>query len=290
MNKDVLGTVQTMRVKEKTEFGYILQMNDINATLHNDEATDDINVNDNIDVFLYNDKRKMFNASMTIPKISPEVYGWAKVKEVIPNLGVFVDIGTTKEILVSKDDLPLYENVWPVEGDKLMVKLGYDRRGRLLALPATEGIIEDEREWVPEEFMNQQVTGYVYFTSREGTALLTEEYYRGFIHHTERFEEPRLGQYVEGRVIDVKDDGTINVSLRPLKQESISRDAELILNHLKEQDGVIPFNDKSDPEDIRGTFNISKSAFKRALGRLMKQGLIEQHNGQTFLKANNDQS
>lgn len=284
MNEEAIGTIQTMRVKELSEAGYILQVSDINAVLHLNEATEKLANNDEVDVFLYNDKRKKFNATMTLPEITQTNYGWAEVKEVIPNLGVFVDIGTTKEMLVSKDDLPLYENVWPKEGDKLFVTLGKDRRGRLLALPATEGIINSEREWAPEDFMNKQVGGHVYFTSREGTAILTKEYYRGFIHYTERIEEPRLGQFVEGRVIDVKEDGTINVSLRPLKQERMSEDAELILNHLKEHDGVIPFSDKSDPEDIRGTFNISKAAFKRAVGRLMKQGLVEQREGQTLLK------
>lgn len=284
MSDEAIGTIQTMIVKEQTETGYLLQLDDINATLPKEEATESLKINDEVDVFLYNDKRKKFNATMTLPEITQTVFGWAEVKEAIPNLGVFVDIGTTKEMLVSKDDLPLYENVWPKEGDKLFVRLGKDRRGRLLALPATEGIIESEREWVPENYMNKELSGYVYFTSREGTAILTKEFYRGFIHHTERATEPRLGQFVEGRVIDVKEDGTINVSLRPLKQESMSDDAQLILNHLKDNDGIIPFSDKSDPEDIRGTFNISKSAFKRAVGRLMKQGLVEQRDGQTLLK------
>jgi len=284
MNEEILGTIQTMRVIEKTETGYVLQLDDVSAVLDADEATEKLETGDNVDVFLYNDKQKKYNATMIIPKITQDDYDWAEVKEVIPNLGVFVDIGTTKEMLVSKDDLPLYEKVWPIEGDKLFVRLGKDRRKRLLAIPATEGIIEVEREWAPEDYMNKQVKGQVYFTSREGSAILTEDHYRGFIHYTERKEEPRLGQSVEGRTIDVKEDGTINVSLKPLKQDRMSGDAELIFNHIKEQGGAIPFSDKSDPEDIRGTFEMSKAAFKRAMGRLMKQGIVEQREGQTFLK------
>src|SRR5699024_5231278 len=113
---------------------------------------------------------------------------------------------------------------------------------------------------------------------------ISEDMYRAFLHHTERDREPRLGQFVTGRIIEVKEDGTVNISLKPLKQDRIDDDAEVILTYLKENDGVIPFTDKSDPNDIRKTFNFSKSAFKRALGRLMKNEKVEQKEGKTYLK------
>ena len=287
MNQLEAGTIQTMRVERIIDTGYVLQKNGLEVLLHNNEATEKLSENEEVDVFLYHDKQMNIIGTMTLPSVVRDYYDWAEVMEVIPNLGAFVNIGTTKEMLVSMDDLPAFENVWPKEGDKLLVTLGKDRKGRLLALPATEGVIDSGREWAPEDLLNAQVKGHVYFTSREGTAIVTEEGYRGFIHYTERETEPRLGELVKGRVIDVKEDGTINISLRPLKQDSIDGDAEMILNALKENDGVIPFSDKSDPEDIRGTYNMSKGAIKRALGRLMKHGFIEQRDGQTFLKNDN---
>ena len=237
-----------------------------------------------VDVFLYNDKKGNIAATTTIPSVQMDTYDWAEVVEVIPKLGAFVNIGIAKEMLVSVDDLPLFEDVWPKPGDKLFVTLGQDQKGRLLALPATEGAIAREVELAPDELLNQPISGTVYHTSREGSAILTEDDYRGFIHHTERKVEPRLGEFVHGRVIEVKEDGTLNVSLRPLKQDSMGEDAEAILEHLAAHEGIIPFDDKSDPEDIRGTFHISKAAFKRALGKLMKEGKIEQRDGNTYLK------
>jgi len=284
MDQLQIGTIQSMKVAIIIDTGYVLQKHGAEVLLHNNEATEKLSENEEVDVFLYHDKQMNIIGTMTLPTVLIDHYDWAEVMEVIPNLGAFVNIGTTKEMLVSMDDLPILEKVWPQEGDKLYVTLGKDRKERLLAIPATEGVIDTEREWAPEDMMNATVKGYVYFTSREGAALFTDEGYRGFIHHTERESEPRLGEFVEGRVIDVKEDGTINVSLRPLKQDSMDIDAEMILTSLKENDGVIPFSDKSDPEDIRGTYNISKGAFKRALGRLMKKGIIEQRDGQTFLK------
>lgn len=279
-----LGTVQTMNVLRKIETGYVLEKNGEQALLHHNESNQQLDEMEDVNVFLYQDKKGNTVATTTIPSIKLDEYGWAEVVEVIPRLGVFVHIGIAKDFLVSNDDLPLYQKVWPKPGDKLFVALGLDKKGRLLAIPATESIMYREIELAQEDVLHKTVTGRVYHTSREGTAIITEEFYRGFIHHSERKEEPRLGELVTGRVIEVKGDGTMNVSLRPLKQHGMVEDAEVILEHLNASGGVIPFSDKSDPEDIRGTFQISKAAFKRALGKLMKEGKIEQRDGKTYLR------
>lgn len=279
-----LGTTQTMTVLRKIDTGYVLKKDMEEALLHHNETENELEENQSVEVFLYNDKKGNIVATTTLPMVKMDHYDWAEVVEVMQQLGAFVNIGVAKEILVSKDDLPLFEAVWPAVGDKLYVTLGKDQKGRLLALPASEEIIGRDYEMAPEDSLKKPISGRVYFTSKEGTTILTEEKYRGFIHHTERMKEPRLGELVHGRVIDVKEDGTVNVSLRPLKQDSMDVDTDAILTHLEANGGVIPFNDKSDPEDIRGTFNISKAAFKRALGRLLKQGKIEQRDGKTHLK------
>lgn len=279
-----IGTIQTATVLRKIETGYVLQKETDEVLLHHNETDHELEVDEDVEVFLYNDKNNQIVATTTLPTILMDTYGWAKVIEVIPDLGAFVHIGIAKDILVSIDDLPLFENVWPQVGDMLYVTLGKDQEERLLALPATEGVFDRIRELAPDELLNKEIIGHVYRTSREGTAFISDEGYRGFIHHTERIEEPRLGELIKGRVIAVKDDGTVNASLKPLKQERMGADAEAILAYLESHDGVIPFSDKSDPEDIRATFKMSKSAFKRALGRLMKESKIEQREGQTFIK------
>ncbi len=280
----MLGTIQTMRIDSKSENGYVLVHAGNKAFLHHDETDEELGLGEMMKVFLYADKRGKWIATLKLPPIHRNTYGWAEVMEVVPNLGVFVDIGTVKEMLISRDNLPLFESVWPAKRDQLYVTLGEDRKGRLLAIPAGEDELINEMEAAPEILYQRQISGRVYHTSREGSAIFTEGNHRGFIHHTERKQEPRLGELVSGRVIEVKDDGSVNVSLRPLKQHSMEEDAEAILKHLHENNGVIPFSDKSDPEDIRATFKISKAAFKRALGRLMKEGKIEQKNGDTYLK------
>lgn len=280
-----LGTIQTMTVLRKIDTGYVLQKEMDEALLHHNETETALEENQSVDVFLYNDKKGNITATTTLPTVKMDAYDWAEVVEVVPKLGAFAHIGIAKEMLVSVDDLPLFEDVWPKAGDKLLVTLGKDQDGRLLAIPATEGVVASVVNLEPpKDLLNKPISGHVYFTSKEGTAIITADDYRGFIHYTERKTEPRLGELVHGRVIEVKEDGTLNISLRPLKQDSLDEDADAILTHLQANDGVIPFGDKSDPEDIRGTFNMSKAAFKRALGRLMKQGKAEQREGKTYLK------
>lgn len=278
MGNSLVGTIQTLFIENKSESGYTLTHGSQSIFLSHKEQKTELDIGDYVKVFLYINRDGEMVATTTLPHIIMGTYGWATIVKVISNLGLFVDIGTTEDILVSIDDLPIYKKIWPNVDDQLYVTLGLDQNGRLLAIPATEREMESILEFADFETVtiNDQVKGTIYFTSKEGSVMLTEEHYRGFIHYTEREKEPRLGEQVTGRVIDVKDDGTLNVSLLPLKHERIDDDAEKIVAYLIEHSGTMSFNDRSRPEDIRNTFNMSKSAFKRALGRLMKERKVTQ--------------
>lgn len=285
MTQTLIGTIQTLFVEQKDEKHYILTLQGQSIFLPLDETKADLDIGDYVKVFLYMNDTGQIQATAYLPDIVMDMYGWATVVQVVPNLGVFVSIGTTEDVLVSKDHLPLFKKAWPNENDKLYVTLGLDQQNRLLAIPATESQIEPLFDIAsPEQIeLNDPVEGTIYFTSKEGATMLTTENYRGFIHHTEREREPRLGQFVTGRVIAVKEDGTLNVSLLPLKHERIDDDAENIYTYLVKQGGKMPLNDRSRPEAIRETFNMSKSAFKRAVGRLMRERKVMQNEEGTFL-------
>ncbi|WP_186577295.1 CvfB family protein [Aquibacillus kalidii] len=281
-----VGTIQNLKIARKIDTGYVLTDGEEEVLLHTNEIKGDLNEDQTVEVFLYHDKKGQVVATMSIPDVQFDIFDWGEVVEVVKGLGVFVDIGTSKEVLVSNDHLPLIERVWPEVGDELYVTLDKDKRGRLIAKPVTEGDFEGQWDTAPASLLNQEINGRVFRTSKEGAVILTEEGYRGFIHHTERKRDPRLGEWVNGRVIDVKEDGSLNVSLLPLKQHSMMDDSDMILQYLSDHNGVMGFGDKSDPEDIKGTFNISKAAFKRALGKLMKDRKIEQKDGKTYLTTN----
>ena len=158
-----------------------------------------------------------------------------------------------------------------------------NRNNRIYVRTATDPIIEEHSVKASRDSFNKTLHGFIYRTAKVGSWIYTAEGYKGFIHESQREVEPRLGEKVEGRVIDVKEDGTINVSLLPRKQEALDLDAERILSVLEGR-GAMPYWDKSMPEDIQEKFNMSKAAFKRALGRLMKDGKVYQEEGWTYLK------
>lgn len=280
----MIGEIHALQIKEKAEKGFIITNGEQDILLPYILTDKELTIGEEVTVFVYLEKSGRTIASTTLPNMVVGSFGWAKVVEVVPHLGVFVNIGTSTDVLVSFEDLPPVKEVWPNIEDDLYVKLNVDRKGRLLAVPASEKELEEVYSFSPDLELNDRVVGSIVQTHREGSVLITENSERGFIHHTERDVEPRLGQTVTTRVIEVKEDGTLNLSLLPLKHERISDDAENILAYIKEADGVIPFSDKSDPEAIRDTFQMSKAAFKRALGHLMKARLIEQGDGKTYLK------
>ncbi len=278
------GTVVSLKVEREAPYGYFLTNGEEDVLLHESQIEGEIELGDEVRVFLYQDKQYRLSATMTIPVIRQDVYGWADVVEVKPRLGAFVDIGISKDILVSLDDLPAITELWPVQGDRLFVTLRTDKKDRLFAVPATEGVIEDITVPADGELYNKNVQGRVYRLLKVGSFLITEEGYRCFVHETEREQEPRLGQLVEARVIEVKEDGTLNASMLPRKQDKMDQDADAILEYMDTRNGAMPYWDKSYPEDIKDRFGMSKAAFKRALGKLMKEGIVYQEEGWTYRK------
>ncbi|MFC7392090.1 S1 RNA-binding domain-containing protein [Scopulibacillus cellulosilyticus] len=284
MTKLQAGTVQTLKVERQAPFGYFLSNGKEDVLLHNNELSEDFDASQPQTVFLYQDHQGRLSATMTIPTIKIGSYDWAEVVAVKPKLGVFVSIGISKDILISMDDLPDIIDLWPVKGDQLYCSLKTDKKGRLFGALATENVMHEIAEQAAEDDFNKNIAGRVYRLIKEGSFIITEEGFLGFIHKSERREEPRLGQKIEGRIIEVKEDGSVNVSLLGRSHETMDTDAEKIYVYLEGRNGSMPYSDKSHPDDIKARFNMSKAAFKRALGRLMKEGKVYQKEGWTYIK------
>ncbi|GAA5415263.1 conserved virulence factor B [Paraliobacillus ryukyuensis] len=282
MKKSLAGNIVSLQVKNEIKDYYVLSNTALANVYVNKENNDALELNQNYQVFVYLDNDQWYGTTR-LPDVQLDVFDWADVTRIVPSLGVFVDIGIAVDILVSKDDLPVYTSVWPEVEDQLYVTLEHDKKGRLLAKPVSESDFEGTWDIAPENLLDQSIEGRIFRTDREGAVMISDQGYRGFIHHTERKHEPRLGQWVNGRVIAVKEDGTINVSLRPRKKEARRTDADTILAYLQDHHGEMPFNDKTDPTTIYDTFKISKAAFKRALGKLMKENKVKQQENKTVL-------
>lgn len=276
------GTFETLRIDEKVDYGYFLTNGEERVLLHKTQLTEEIEVGDELDVFLLLDSEDRLSATMKKPIITEDTYEWVEVVDVLERSGVFIDIGLSKDALVADDHLPFLREVWPQTGDTLYCTLKVTNKGKLFARLGTEEVFESKFIAADRELFNKEVSGVVYRMIIAGSYMITDEGYKGFIHSSQRTLEPRLGERVTGRVIDVKEDGTMNVSLLPRKHEAIGADAEKILAYMEDRGGAMPYWDKSDPEVIKETFDMSKGAFKRAVGNLMKYGTVYQEEGWTF--------
>lgn len=282
------GKVVELTILENKGSQWILTNGDLEIPLNASEVTEAISVGDKITVFLYTNRRGTLNATTQIPQMVDGQYDWARVVKTT-NEGSLVDIGIGKEVLIKGEDLPALKSLWPQTDDYVYMTLRVDKKGELFGRLVSEERVQELYEEADESMHNQNILARPYRLLPVGSFLLgIEKPYRIFVHHTEMEAEPRLGQQVNVRIIGVKEDGTLNASMLPRKHERLSKDAQSILGYLQSVGGEMPFDDKSTPEEINEMFHMSKGAFKRALGTLMKSGRIKQQDGWTFLIKENE--
>lgn len=283
--KELLATVVSAMVTDQNEHFYYVQKDGITFAL--DKTEGEHTIGEMISGFIYIDMNQKPRFTTKRIAATRKKYGWGDVTEVRRDLGVFVDVGLpNKHVVVSLDILPEMKELWPKKGDKLFVKLDVDRKERLWALPADPEVFQKIAGRAYDNMQNQSMEAIVYRLKLTGTFVyLPKQNMLGFIHPSERFSEPRLGQVLEVRVIGYRAiDQTLNLSLKPRSFEMLENDAQMILTYLEDKGGFMTLNDKSAPEDIKAVFGISKGQFKKALGGLMKAGKISQDMTGTTLK------
>ncbi|AYW48314.1 DNA-binding protein [Tetragenococcus osmophilus] len=285
---ELIASVFTGVITDENEQYYFVQKSGQTFRLKKEEG--DFTLGEAVEGFGYLNQKQEAAFTTNIPKIRKGHYAFAPVTEVRRDLGVFVDIGLPdKDIAVSLDELPTLHNLWPKKEDRLMIALRVDKKGRIWGTLAEDKHFQSLKKVASEDMQNKDISGNVYRLKLAGSYLLTEDYHIGFIHPSERYAEPRLGQYVSGRVIGVRPDGILNVSLKPRAYEAIPEDAAMIYAYLKQRPNQeMAYTIKSSPEEIEQLFGISKARFKRALGNLLKQRLIVQENGVTKLTENSN--
>lgn len=285
---ELIASVFTGLITDENEHYYFVQKNGQTFKLNKEEGSYDLG--EAVEGFGYLNQKQEAVLTTEIPKIRKGHYAFAPVTEIRRDLGVFVDIGLPdKDIAISLDELPTMHELWPKKGDRLMIALRVDKKDRIWGSLAEEKNYQSLKKIANEKMKNKNIAGTVYRLKLVGTYLLTDDYYIGFIHSSERYTEPRLGEHVTGRVIGVRPDGVLNISLKPRAYEAIPDDAAMIYAYLKQKpEQEMPYTNKTSPEEIKKLFGISKAQFKRALGRLMKQGLITQENGVTKIIKNSN--
>lgn len=276
------NSIVTLEVLRQSDMGVFLNGGTGNTNddilLHKNQQTGDVKVGDKVTVFLYHDPSGRLTASMRLPKIKVGQIGYAPVINTT-RFGAFVDVGTERGIF-----MPFAEMKGrPKEGEYVWVKLYEDKSHRLAVSMEVEDEMRRASRAATDAKVGDWVEGAVYNMTDQGAYLMTRERWIAFLHRSE-FNGPILiGQMIKGRITYLREDGRINISLRQTKENAINPDAERILDFLKQRKGKMPYGDKTAPAVIKAKFGLSKAAFKRALGHLMKEKKIHQDQGWTYL-------
>ncbi len=265
-----LGKTQILTVMRQVDFGVYLAMPECpeeRVLLPRKQVPEGLQVGEELEVFLYKDSKDRLIATTTTPKLMLGGLALLTVKEVT-KIGAFLDWGLEKDLF-----LPFRQQTRKVHaGEECLVGLYTDKSERLCA---TMNVYEYLHTDSPYQ-RGDQVTGRVYQISENfGAFVAVDDYYSGLIPKKEFFGQAQVGDLVSVRVTGVKPDGKLDLSMREKGYLQINEDAEAVMEVIEEYDGVLPFTDKASPEVIKRECSLSKNAFKRAVGHLLKEGRIE---------------
>lgn len=261
-----LGKKQVLTVVKKVEFGVYLGSDEEKVLLPKKQVPNEVEMGDPLEVFLYKDSDDRLIATTNEPKIQ---LGELAVLTVVDTgrFGAFLDWGLEKDLF-----LPFKEQTAKVEkGDSCLVSLYIDKSERLCATMKVYEILSKDSNYQKDD----EVEGTVYdISERFGTFVAVDNKYSALIPKRECFGNFKVGQTVRARVTAVKPDGKLDLSVKDKVPMQMNKDAEIILKRIESYGGMLPFNDKADTEIINKEFAMSKNAFKRAVGRLLKEKKI----------------
>ncbi len=266
----ILGKIQELKVVRKKDFGIYLSdssTDDADAVLlPKKQVPENISIGDTIEVFLYKDSSDRLIATTKKPILEVGDVGRLRVND-LTRIGAFLDNGLEKDVL-----LPFKQTVGkPAANGEALVALYEDRSKRLAATMKVYEYLKKSTD-INE---GDKVNGTVYDIKPIGVFVAVYDRFYGFIPSGEVYTKYNIGDSVDARVVRVREDGKLDLSPRKKAYMQLEVDAELIYKRLEESGGSLDISDSSSPELIKERLGISKAAFKRAIGHLLKQGKIK---------------
>lgn len=265
-----LGKKQFLEVVRIKDFGVYLSekaADEEAVLLPKKQVPDGTKEGDRIEVFIYKDSEDRLIATTGTPLIQIGETAVLKVKEV-GKIGAFLDMGLERDLL-----LPFKEQSHKVrQGESCLVALYVDKSRRLAATMKVYSYMNSDSPYQKDD----KVTGTVYEINETlGAFVAVDNRYYGLIPQKELYGNIHEGDVIEARVIKVREDGKLDLSPREKAYVQMETDAGLVLKVIHAYEGVLPFTDKADPELIKREFHLSKNAFKRAVGHLLKEGKVK---------------
>ncbi len=264
-----LGKQQILEVVRIKSFGVYLgeqSGEESGVLLPGKQVPQDTKLGDKLEVFVYKDSEDRLIATTAAPKLSVGQIGVLTVKEV-GKIGAFLDMGLERDLF-----LPFKEQRGRVRpGQDCLVAVYVDKSSRLAATMNLYPYMSSQSPYQKDD----QVSGTVYEINPDmGAFVAVDNRYYGMIPIRELPDSVHEGDTVVVRVVKVREDGKLDLNPRQKAYLQMEDDAEAVLSVIREFDGVLPFTDKASPEKIQKEFHLSKAAFKRAVGRLLKEGKI----------------
>ncbi len=263
-----IGKTNSLRIVKKVPFGLYLDGGESGEILMPLRyVPQDCNIDDTIDVFIYNDSEDRLIATTEIPFAKVGDFAYLKVASVRPE-GAFLDWGLPKELLVPFRE----QKITMTEGKSYIVAVFLDlATNRIAASSKIEKFFKKE---ITDLSDNQIVDIMIDHETDIGYTAIVNNAYHGLLYKSEIFQPLPKGMKCTAWIKKIREDNKIDLSLTEPGRNKIGPLADKILAELKNNHGFLPLNDKSPSENIYASFQQSKKSFKIALGYLYKQHLI----------------
>jgi hypothetical protein len=264
-----IGEYQVLTIKrEKPQGFYLADEEDNEVLMPRAYVTDEMKIGDQRQVFVYCDSDDLEIATTETPILVADQFAFLRVTAV-NEIGAFCDWGVSKELLIPFRN----QGAKLQEGNSYVIHLYLDEVSDRLV--GTTKLGRFLRQTASEDLQTgQEVDLLVYRKTELGYKVIVNQDYAGLVYENESPDPLRIGQQLKGYLKAPREDGKLDVSLFPIGHQNIEPNSRRILKQLKENQGFLPFTDKSDPALIREQFGISKKLFKKALGALYKQKLV----------------
>ncbi len=271
-----LGLTNKLKIERETPHGLFLSAQDgKEVLLPQAYVTPDMQIGELIDVFLYTDSEDRLIATTLTPKAKLDEFAFFEVVDVA-KFGVFVDWNLPKDLLVpkklQKESLKM--------GEKYFLKVVYDEKTHRLV--ATQKFHDTFSKKVKHLHKNQELPIVVIAKTPLGFKVLVDGQYEGILYKNEIFQPLNIGDELKAYIKNIRGDGKLDMQLKKLGAKNSS--SATVVELLKANGGILPYNYKSDAEVIKEIFHMSKKEFKRSLTTLQNSGTIEVKDTGIYLK------
>jgi uncharacterized protein len=263
-----IGCYNELVVESRSDFGLYLTASDERILLPNKYVSDDHCIGNMLEVFVYTDSEDRLVATTLKPKAILGDFAFLTAKDVT-SFGTFMDWGLEKDLLVPKSE----QQDRMVPGKKYLTKICFDDQTKRVY--GTTKISANCDKNIEGLKTGQKVDLLIYAITQIGVMAVIDNRYSGMLYLNETYQDLSVGDTCTGYIMRLREDKKIDLTLKQPGYDSVKSSAQTIVEMLNQAGGFIPCHDKSSPEEIKTMFSMSKKEFKRAVGSLFKQGILE---------------